>query len=193
MHESRQSSLLAAIVIGLVICIALGCRGARVPGEDEPEKNASAGPPSPPERKVKEYPPIPFEAELSGREFSIENWDVTHMAIGADDDYEFAVRVGVNVNEDYVGVLYADGWENQSEEKLRIQPGTVSVWVPLRGVWNAYPKGNLLKLNFTYEGIGGIETPARYFKGKLYLKYDPDALKEDAGDSQSKGEIEANP
>ncbi len=176
MFRSFSRNLFAVALI-IVLCAAIaGCRDARAPAPQKTEPVAQVeGPLTEEESGVVIYPPMPLDAGLSGREFSFEDLKFTHFAVSADDQYEYLVKVNVTVNDEFAGSFYADGWEDEAPQKMRIGPGDTTVWLTKRGVWNHYPEENVMKLAFTMEGIGGMETPARYFKGMLHLKYDPAA------------------
>ena len=166
-------SLLAGI---LVLSFFTACDRVRVPGQKQPppvEPNAAPGPTTPPKAEVKVHE-VPISAELEGKEYSFENVRFTHIAIKADDSMEWPVKIWVALNDEFQGFVYADGWEDEAPKKQLIGPGDLSKWVPLKGSW--LTGENLLRLKFITPSICGMDIPARYFKGTLYLKDDREAL-----------------
>ena len=171
--EKKWHRIIIFALIGLMLLsVSTACTRARVPATGEQpngpadtpgdNKQADTGP------KVFSYP---IDATLSGKEFGLENVRFTHIAFKADDSMEWMVAVWVTLNEEFQGKIYANGWEDKVDEKLRIGPGDTSVWVPLRGTW--LTGENILKLKFLTPSVGDVELPARYFKGVMYLKNDP--------------------
>ena len=186
--SDKWSRIALYLFIGiLILSFVTACLRAKAPNQEKlpVESEGIVGPPTPPKAEPVVHS-VEINAGLSGKEFSFENVKFTHMAIEADEDLEWMVRVWVAVNGDYVGSFYADGWEDKAEEKLRIGPGDISVWVPIRGTWLTGP--NIIQLKFNTEGMGDLDLPARYFKGKLYLKNDPEALEKDESGKTPKDE-----
>lgn len=179
----------ALLVAALCLCVISSCADARPPGTRQSDDDIEMGPPEKVRTEALEYAPIRVEADFNGWETSFERMRITHMAIGADDDYENLVKVTVVVNDELAGFLFADGWEGTADEELRIGPGDKSVWVPMRGIWNHFPETNIMKLTFSKEGLTDFDPV--FFRGNLYLKNDPTALEEVARDpSGEQGEGE---
>ena len=109
----RNLALLTAI---LCLCVISSCADARPPGTQKSAGDTEMGPPEKVQAEALEYAPIRVEADFNGWETSFERMRITHMAIGADDDYENLVKVTVSVNEELAGFLYADGWEGDINE-----------------------------------------------------------------------------
>lgn len=174
---------LKSLAIAIMILIAVTncmCAHARPPGKQDGNNKPETGPREGPKPKPLTYAPMRIEADFNGWETSLERIKITHMAIAADDEYENLVKVTITVNDELAGFLFADGWEGESEEELRIGPGDISQWVRARGAWNAFPQSNILKLIFTKEGLTKVDPVG--FKGFLHLKYDPESLDEETHD-----------
>lgn len=170
----RNLALLLAI---LCLYVISSCADARPPGTQKSAGDKEIGPSDKVQTEVLEYAPIRIEADFNGWETSFERMKITHMAIGADEDYENMVKVTVSVNDELAGFLYADGWEGDINERLQIGPGDRSIWVPLRGVWNHFPESNIMKLTFSKVGLTDFDPV--FFRGYLYLKNDPMALEKE--------------
>jgi len=181
MKKEITSRNLALITVALCLCIISSCADARPPGTQKSAGDIEMGPPEKVQIGALEYAPMRIEADFNGWETSFERMRITHMAIGADDDYENLVKATVTVNDELAGFLYADGWEGSADEELRIGPGDRSVWVPMRGTWNHFPETNIMKLTFAKEGLTDFDPV--FFRGYLYLKNDPMALEEEAMDT----------
>lgn len=167
---------LLAIFAALLLGVSTACLRAKVPDKGEPPSiDPNAAPDA--EGPSKDEPIVythPIDATLSGKEYGFDNVKFTHIAIKADESLEWMVAVWVALNGDFQGKIYANGWEDQIDEKIRIGPGDTSVWVPLRGTW--LTGENVLQLKFITPSVGNMEVPARYFKGLMYLKNDPKLL-----------------
>ena len=179
--QFKYSITFLAIFPLLSLALLTGCSQARPPGTTDETRE-------PQDEVVTVEPanegPVVFETEINagigGKEFSFEGIQFTHIAIGSDEINQWLVKVGVTVNDEHVGFLFAEGWEDVVEEPLRIGPGDTSVWAPIRGEWRS-DIPNLMHLRFAHSDMKGLEIPARSFKGVLYLKNDPAALEFDVG------------
>jgi hypothetical protein len=188
MRYKHIKTIISTFAIILLLTVAISCLRAKPPGQQQQppdEPNEAMGPPPEVTPEVVEHS-IPIDAGVAGKEYSFQDVRFTHLAIEADESMEWPVAVAVNLNEEYLGIFYADGWGDESEQKLHINPGDISKWVLIRGSWL---KGeNLLKLKFITPSIGGMEIPARYFKGTLYLKNDIEAWRKEMGDEEPEEE-----
>jgi len=178
-NKMTLKSLAIAVMILITVTNCM-CAHAKPPGKQDGNKTPEIGPLVGPKAEPLTYPPMRIEADFNGKEISLEGMKITHMAIEADDDYENLVKVTISINDELAGFLFADGWEGESEEELRIGPGDISKWVPVRGAWNPFPQSSILKLTFTKEGLTKVDPVG--FRGFLHLKYDPESLEEDTQD-----------
>ena len=171
--------MLLMLIGVLVLSSCAACNRVRVPGQKQPpqiELQKAPEPKAAPNVDVKTHD-VAIDVGLEGREYSFEGVRFTHVSIMADDSMEWPVKVWVSLNDEFSGFIYADGWEDESPKKELIKPGEKSKWVPLRGSW--LTGANILKLRFITPGPGGVDIPARYFKGTMYLRDDPDAPDKD--------------
>jgi hypothetical protein len=178
---NRYFKIVLFLLVGILILSSnIACLRARVPGQKQlptVEPDAVSGPPAPVKAEVKIHE-VPISAELEGKEYSFEpEARFTHIAIKADDSMEWPVKIWVSLNDEFLGFIYADGWEGEAPKKQLIGPGDLSRWVRLKGSW--LTGVNLLKLKFITPSVGGMDIPSRYFKGTLYLKNDPEAVEEE--------------
>ncbi len=185
--DNRISRIAVFLTLGLLLCSAsFACLTAKVPekeGQNVGGQEAAPTAEQPPKVEEKVYS-VPIDATLSGKEYAFDNVKFTHIAFKADENMEWLTDAWISLNGDFLGKLYANGWEDQVKEKIMLGPGDTSVWAPIRGTW--LTGENVIKVKFLTPGVGDMELPARYFKGIMYLKNDPAALEQGSGSDGTK-------